>query len=199
MNIHALLVAVSSLPFAACVADTSPGDTPAPAPAVGYTRTIVRTAPDGTRTVSQESIVPSQQAAEAAQLQRALDSPGAGRPIADAIATTSCSNFLTATKLFDQPNYTGNEICFLGATPQDSGFEVLGNFCRVVLRFPPGHSTCVHTWQGAIQSLWTGQASLLVESQLGGCADILSAAEAQATPTACDAVAFDIGINVIAQ
>src|SRR4051812_44058117 len=104
MNIHALLVAVSSLPFAACVADTSPGDTPAPAP--GYTRTIVRTAPDGTRIVSQEAIASSQQAAEAAQLQRALASPGAGRPIADAIATTACSNFLTATKLFDQPNYT---------------------------------------------------------------------------------------------
>jgi len=193
MTMNTLAIALLSLPLAACLADAPGGDATASDPRAGYTRTIVRIAPDGTRTVRQEAISASQQAAEAAELQRAP----AGRPIANAVAPTSCSNFLTATKLFDQPNYTGNEICFIGATPQDSGFEFLGNFCRTFLHFPPGRTICARTWQGAIQSLWTGQASLLVESQGGGCADVWGAAVAQATPTACDGVAFDIGINVI--
>jgi hypothetical protein len=159
---------------------------------------VVRAGADGSRSVTQEVITAAQQAAELAQAQIDLADRQAGRHVANAVTITDCSNFLTATKLFDQSNYTGNELCFLGDTPLDGGFELLGNFCRLFIRLPSGGRVCARTWQGAIQSLWTGQASLLVENNGSGsayCDDFLSAYEAQATPTACDAQAFDIGIN----
>jgi hypothetical protein len=185
-----------SLTLAACVA----GDAPEAAPdQPSYTRTVVRIANDGSRSVTQEVVTQSQQAAEVAQAHRDPGDRRIGYPVADAIERVDCSNFLTATKLFDQPNYTGNELCFLGDTPQDGDYELLGNFCRLFIRGPGGRLVCARTWQGAIQSLWTGQAVVVVEnngSGAGYCYDYLPEAEAQATPTACDAQAFDLRINL---
>lgn len=185
-----------SLTLAACVAGEAPEASPDP---LTYTRTIVRTAADGSRSVTQEVVTESQQAAEVAQAHRDLADRRAGHPVADAVARVDCSNFLTATKLFDQPSFTGNELCFLGDTPQDGDIELLGNFCRLFIRGPGGRLVCARTWQGAIQSLWTGQATLVVENNVSGagyCDDFLPSFEAQAAPTACDAQAFDIWINL---
>jgi hypothetical protein len=66
------------------------------------------------------------------------------------------------------------------------------------MRNDHGLDVLTSTVLSSIQSLWTGQASLLVEnngSGAGYCDNFLPPSEAQATPTACDAQAFDIGIN----
>jgi len=95
-----------------------------------YTRTIVRFADDGSQTVTTEPIAAAEQQ---------LDPRTVG--------TDSCGDW-NATKFFDQPSYTGNELCLIG-----DGTAYLHSYCRSRL-WPRGG--CIATWSQATRSLWTG-------------------------------------------
>ena len=105
----ASLASLASLGGCAVSADPSASDE-AEAEAKPFTRTIVVLNADGTRTVSTSQISAREQAQELADrmagphLEGIYGGPGI--PLGCALSTTV---------LYDQPNYTGNELCFHGS------------------------------------------------------------------------------------
>jgi hypothetical protein len=157
---------------AGCAVDA--GDDPV------YTRTIVRTADDGSPSITTESIAAWQQEAEHARAVEQLAAVQAGAPVPYLVSTDSCGDW-NATKFFDQTGYTGNELCVIG-----SGYQYLDYFCR--FRLPRSPFTCLSNWSRATRSLWTGQAQLWIESDPGTgeyCQEVVPRYEAEATVSSC--------------
>jgi hypothetical protein len=164
--------ALCLLSMVGCVVDADDPSAPPDGDAV-YTRTIVRTAADGSSTVTTEPITAAQELAEHEADIRAL---AAGLTL-EIVSTDSCTDPY-ATKFFDQTNYTGNELCVLGSGPQ-----YLDYFCRIRFR-----GVCFGSWDESTRSIWTGQSQLWIQSDPGSgdyCSDSLPAYEARASVSAC--------------
>jgi hypothetical protein len=157
-----------------------------------YTRTTVRRDHDGTQRVTRTPITAEQQALEMAQARLDRMNRLAGRSVADAAATADCGNGL-ATKLFDQDDFTGNELCLIGA-----GVEVLGDDCRRTLAVPSASLLCTSTWDHAIRSAWTGAAPVMLDGAgepASACRERLPAFDARAASTGCMAVAVELTVG----
>jgi hypothetical protein len=93
---------------------------------------------------------------------------GVGTTSSALIQVTSCTGYVMY--LFDQPGYTGNEICFVGDGASDlSGPIDLSQYHRVVC----GNYGCWFgaNWAGAVRSFYTalgGDFSSLGDWYIGG-------------------------------
>lgn len=123
-----------------------------------YARTIVQLEADGTTTVRTELITASEQRRQVAAREAALapsrgedpsfDDERLGTTILAISVDSSCNG--ASMWMFDQPNLTGNEICFTG-----QGYTDLHNYTRLVCANPWG-PCWILTWAGATASYWAG-------------------------------------------
>jgi hypothetical protein len=178
MNKTLLLVAM----LTACTVGTDePSITADPNALV--TRTVVVLNSDGTESVTQTQITVAEQQAELARNQ-ALEEEYLTRPEGVAFADPpvrdgSCSWY--SLKLFDQPTYAGNYICFSG-----SGFVNLGNYCRATCA-PGKLCLCGGRWAGAIRSYWSGSNTGWYQANNLDCppSDFMPSYEARSTLSSC--------------
>ncbi|MCC6555075.1 MAG: hypothetical protein IT372_19070 [Polyangiaceae bacterium] len=133
---------------AACVADTSePGIESIDVDADEvYTRTIVHLAEDGTERVVQVQITRAEQLREPAELAAIASGEREGLGTAAQAISQDFSCLDTSIQMYDQTNFTGNEICFSG-----SGATYLYNYCRT--------GDCMLRWNQAVRSYKSGTAS----------------------------------------
>jgi hypothetical protein len=146
------------------------------------TRTVVNRNADGTETVTQSQITVAEQQAELARnrqledayLSRPDDVAYADPPVRDG----SCSWY--SLKLFDQPTYSGNYICFTG-----NGFVNLASYCRNICLF--GSCWCGLPWSKAVKSYWSGSNFGWYQQGSTECPndDYMPAYEARATVSSC--------------
>jgi hypothetical protein len=159
------------VPAFGCIAGIGPADDET------YTRTIVRIADDGSTTVTTEPVTATEQ-----RLEHEAAIADARPGVKPLVAIDSCADWY-ATKFFDQPNYTGNELCLIG-----TGNGFLDQYCR--LRLGP-KAGCFRTWSEATRSLWTGGQTVWLDSVYynstcaGGVWSGLPAYEAYATVDGC--------------
>jgi hypothetical protein len=99
----------------------------------GYTQTVVRFAPDGSSSVT--------------------TTPKGGLHASAIHQDTACTS--SDLRLFDQENFAGNEICFVGGN--GNMWLDLRSYCRI-MRPPIGivAPMCLATWAGGVRSYYAG-------------------------------------------
>jgi len=123
--------------LAGCAVDSSPE-------VVTYERTIVTIGAAGP-TISTETVTADQQREEVAARDEARANPDAISPY---VQVSGCWNG-GALWMYDQPNYTGNQLCVI-----DPGWDSLANYWRSTCS---GMTCFVGTWSGAIRSYYGGE------------------------------------------
>jgi hypothetical protein len=131
--------------FAACAADDDAFDPLSADDQPTISRTVVVLSPDGTPTISTDFITPAAQRAESAARAAAQARPPGAQP-RDIAVDGSCG--ASSLYIYDQPNRTGNEICFVGG-----GETFLSQYPRT---FCTPTACYTSTWQGAVRSYWAG-------------------------------------------
>ena len=159
-----------------CLAEPDePVDTPEPAEDEEVFTSTTIDLDQGGIIVGQFTFTRAQQ--EQRRLNAELARDGLGRS-SDAVMTedadcwTPLFNGTNLLRLYDQINYTGNVLCFIG-----SGYVDLGSYCR-------GTPVCLTDWEGAVRSYKTGTASASFSPDGACCSICHSAADQTNVPDA---------------